>query len=162
MKQTVYNKKLSSAQGFFAVLGLAAALIALNYLTIHVLAGLMGYTAASIVFWLVGAVIAIWVFQEFVNAYSYELGEDVLRLNHAYGKRDRIITDIYLSQLLFIGTPEEARAKYPQVKLLRAYPKRSKAKRTALVYDSAAGKCMALLQANDALVSALTAKIKGK
>ena len=162
MKQTVYNRKLSNIQGFFVVMALVVVLIALNYLVIDVLAGLLGYTAASVGFWLVGIIVGLWVFHEFIEAYSYELGEDVLRLNRAYGKRTRHIEDIYLSRLVFIGTPEEAAAKNPQARRLNAYHKKCKIPQTAVVYDSSAGRRMAILQLNGEMLAELKKRMKEK
>lgn len=162
MKQTVYNRKLSDLQGFFVVLGLVIALVALNYLVIDVLAKYLGYTAASIGFWVIGVLLGLWVFREFIEAYQYELGDDVLRLSRAYGKRTRLIEDIYLSRLIFVGTVADALAKNPQVRQVKAFHKKCKIPLTAVVYDSAYGKRMALVQLNDELLAQLQKKIKEK
>lgn len=160
MKQTVYNRKLNGLQGFFVVLGLVIALVALNYLVIDLLAAKVGYTAASVGFWVIGILIGLWVFHEFIEAYQYELGDDVLRLNRAYGKRTRHIEDIYLSQLIYIGTAEEAAKKNPGIKKVIARHKKCKIPVTAVVYGCAAGKRMALVQLNDEMLSQLKWKMK--
>ena len=160
MKQTVYNRKLSSLQGFFLVLALVIVLVALNYLVIDVLARFLGYTAASIGFWVIGILIGLWVFHEFIEAYQYELGEDILRLNRAYGKRTRHIEDIYLSQLVFIGSPAEAGAKNPQCRRVKAFHKKCSIAVTAVVYNSSAGKCMALVQLNEEMLDQLRWNMK--
>ena len=160
MKQTVYNRKLSDFQGFLVVLGLVIALIALNYLVIDVLAKFLGYTAASIGFWLCGILLGLWVFHEFIEAYQYELTEDVLRLSRAYGKRTRLIEDIYLSQLVFVGDPASARTKNPNARILKAYHKKCTIPVTAVVYDSADGKKTALIQANEEILTELKKKLK--
>lgn len=162
MKQTVYNRKLSNAQGFWVVMGLVIALIALNYLVIDLLAKLLGYTAASIGFWIIGILIGLWVFHEFIEAYSYELGDEVLRLNRAYGKRTRHIEDIYLSRLVFVGTADEAAKKNPQAKCLKAFHKKCRIPVTAIVYDCSAGRRTALVQLNDEMLAALKAAMKAK
>lgn len=160
MKQTVYNRKLSSGQGFFVVLGLVVILIALNYLVINALAGLLGYTAASIGFWAAGIVLGLWVFHEFIEAYSYELSDEVLRLNRAYGKRTRHIEDIYLSRLVYVGDPIEAENKNPQLKRVRAFHRKCSIPLTAVVYDCSSGRRMALLQLNDEMLAELKKRIK--
>ena len=160
MKQTVYNRKLSDLQGFFVVMGLVIALIALNYLVIDVLAKFLGYTAASIGFWVVGILLGLWVFHEFIEAYQYELGEDVLRLSRAYGKRTRLIEDIYLSQLIYVGEPEAAGAKNPQAKYVKAFHKKCAIPLTAVVYDCASGRRIALVQANEEILAGLKKKMK--
>lgn len=160
MKQTVYNRKLSDFQGFLVVLGLVIALVICNYLVIDVLAKFLGYTAASIGFWVIGILLGLWVFHEFIEAYQYELGEDVLRLNRAYGKRTRLIDDIYLSQLIFVGEIDSAMAKNPNAKCVKAYHKKCPIPVSAVVYDSASGRKMALIQANAEILAGLKKKMK--
>ena len=160
MNQKVYNRKLSDFQGFWVVLALVAALVIANYLVIDVLAKFLGYTAASAGFWIIGILMGLWVFHEFIEAYVYELSEDVLRLNRAYGKRTRHIEDIYLSRLVYVGAPEDAAAKHPNARRVKAFHKKCKIPPTAVVYDSSAGRKMALLQLNDEMLAALKAKMK--
>ena len=162
MKQTVYNRKPGNVQGFFLVIGLVAALIAMNYLFETVVAGLIGFLAASICFWGVVIALGLWIFHEFVEAYSYELGEDVLRLNRAYGKRTRLIEDIYLSRLIFIGSPADAEAKNPGTGRVRAFHRKNPTPLTAVVYQTARGKRMALIQPDKRMLEALMAKMKEK
>lgn len=159
-QQKVYNRKLSDFQGFLVVMGLVIVLIALNYLVIDVLARFLSYTAASIGFWVVGILVGLWVFHEFIEAYQYEMDEDILRLNRAYGKRTRHIEDIYLSRLIFIGDPAEAAAKNPQARRVNAFHKKCKIPKTAVVYDSSSGKRMAILNLNDELLTELKKKLK--
>lgn len=160
LKQKVYNRKLSDLQGFFVVLGLVIALIALNYLVIDVLAKLLGYTAASIGFWVIGILLGLWVFHEFIEVYQYEMDEDILRLSRAYGKRTRLIEDIYLSRLIFVGDVQQAAAKNPGARCVKAYHKKCSIPVTAVVYDSASGRKMALVQANDEILAELKQKLK--
>ena len=160
LKQKVYNRKLSDLQGFFVVMGLVIALIVMNYLVIEVLAKFLSYTAASIGFWVIGILLGLWVFHEFIEVYQYEMDEDILRLSRAYGKRTRLIEDIYLSQLIFVGDPAQAAAKNPGARCVKAYHKKCKIPVTAVVYDSATGKRMALVQANEEFLEALKKKLK--
>lgn len=160
MKQTVYNRKLSDLQGFFVVMGLVILLVLLNYLVIDVLAKFLGYTAASIGFWIIGILVGLWVFHEFIEAYQYELGEEVLRLSRAYGKRTRLIEDIYLSRLIYVGSPEEAKAKNPNAKSVKAYHKKCRIPVSAVVYDNADGRRMALIQASEEMLAELKKKLK--
>ena len=160
MKQTVYNKKLGNVQGFFVVLALVLVLVALNYVVIGALVRFLGYGAANIAFWAAGIGLGLWVFRTFIEAYQYELDENVLRLSRAYGKRTRHMEDIYLSRLVYVGNPAEASARNPQAKLLKAFRKGCAIPVTAVVYDSSAGRRMALLQLNDELLGELKKKMK--
>ena len=162
MKQTVSHSKLRPWQGILIVLLLVALLVAINYLLGLYLQRLVGYTAASIAFWVIGAGIAYYTFRRFVVAYTYELTEDVLRLNRAYGKRERHICDIYVNRMLFVGTREEAQKRYGKTRIVRALRGCDDLPVTAIVYDASDGRHTALLQANDELRGALIQCIKRK
>jgi len=85
-----------------------------------------------------------------------------LRLSRAYGKRTRHIEDIYLNQLIFIGTVEEAEAKNPRTHRVHAFHKKAPLPVTAVVYQCSTGKRMALVQLNEELRAALIRCMKEK
>lgn len=162
MKQIVEHKKLSAPRGFLLVLGLVAVLVLLNYLVLDVVALKVGDVAASVAFWVLGGGIALWVLRIYVVKYVYELGADLLRLNRSYGKRLRHIEDIYLSQLQFVGSPEEAKKRWPDARRVRALHARGEEPVTAVVYRSADGTNVALIQASPELKAKLVERLKGK
>ena len=162
MKQIVAHKKLSALHGFLLVLGILAVLLVMNNLVLGVLTRAVGFTVANVTFWLVGALMALWVLRVYVVKYIYELGPDVLRLNRAYGKRERHIEDVYLSQLVFVGSPEEAKKRWPEAKRVRAVHARGEEAVTAVVYRTASGVRTALLQANPALKAKLVERLRDK
>lgn len=162
MKQTVAHKKLSTLHGLALVAGLVIVLVLLNYLVLGVLATFIGNSASSIAFWLFGCLIAWVVLRVYVVKYSYELGEDVLQLTRSYGKRERFIENIYLRQLVFMGTPEEARKRWPNAKLVKAVRGGAEDPVIALAYKTSDGHRIALIQANDALKAELALRMKEK
>ena len=162
MKQIVAHKKLGTVQGILLVLALAAALILINYLVIDVLAACVSYKVAGAAFWVCGGLIAWQVLRIYIVKYTYALNGGVLRLSRSYGKRERPIEEIYLNCLLFVGAPEAAKKRWPGLKRVRALHARGECPVTAVVYDTAGGRRMALIQANDELKARLTAQVKGK
>lgn len=162
MKQIVAHKKIGSMQGFLLVLGLVAALVLLNYLVLGFLATYIGNSASSLAFWALGGLIAWGVLHVYVVKYSYELGEDILRMNRAYGKRERHIDDIYLNNLIFLGSPEEAKKRWPDARRVKAVHPKGENATMALVYKVADGRRIALFQPNDELCRRLVARIKSK
>ena len=162
MKQTVAHKKLGSLQGLLLVLGLVALLVLINYVALELLAKYLGYAAASLGFWILGGFVAWQVLRIYITTFVYELGEDVLRLSRKYGKRERLIDDIYLSRLLYVGSPEEAKKRYPQAVKVNAVQASAKLPVTAIVYQTSSGMRTALLQANDELKAKLVARVKAK
>ncbi len=162
MKQTVAHPNLRPWQGILIILLLVAVLISVNYLLGLYVQRLVGYTAASIAFWVIGGAIAWFTFRRFVAAYTYDLSEDVLRLNRAYGKRERHICDIYMTRMLFVGTRDEAQKRYSNTKTVRAMRGCDQLPVTAIVYDAADGRHTALIQANDELRAELIRRLKRK
>ena len=160
MKQVVGHKKLNDLAGIALILGLVAALILLNYLVIDLLAARAGATAASIGFWVLGGLLAWLVLRVYIVTYSYEIGADVLRLCRHYGKRERFIEDVYLNQIEFVGTVEEAKAKYPRAKTVSAVHGSEKTPITAIVYKTADGERLARIQANEELKKLLVEQVK--
>lgn len=162
MKQIVAHKKLSPLHGFLLVVGILTVLLIMNNLVLGVLTQAVGFTAANVIFWLIGALMALWVLRVYVVKYIYELGPDVLRLNRAYGKRTRHIEDVYLSQLAFVGSPEEAKKRWPDAKRVRALHARSEEPVTAVVYKTAVGVRTALIQASPELKAKLVERLREK
>lgn len=162
MKQIVAHKKIGSMQGILLVLALIAALVLLNYLVLGLLATYIGNGASSLAFWVLGGLLAWGVLHIYVVKYSYELGEDVLRINRAYGKRERHIDDIYLNNLIFLGSPEEAKKRWPNARRVKAVHTKGENATMALVYKSADGRRVVLFQPNDELRQRLVTRIKSK
>jgi len=162
MKQTVAHKKLRPWQGILLILAVIAALVLIKFLLSALLMNLIGYTACSVAFWVIGAAIAYWVFRRYIATYTYDLSADVLRLCRSYGKRERFICDIYLNRVLFVGTAEDARKKFGKTGTVRAMRGCDHLPVTAIVYDSADGRRTALIQADDELKGALVNRMKRK
>ena len=151
MKQVVEHKRLSALHGILLIVGLVAALVALNLLCGWVLARWIGYDPAMLAFWVLGGLIALVLLRVYIVKYVYELTEDVLRLNRSYGKRPRHIEDIYLRQIVQVGDPEEAKRRHPHARRVSATRRDAEFPVTAVVYRTADGEGLALIQANEQL-----------
>ena len=162
MKQVVERKKLGVIHGILLIVGLVAVLIVLNFLCMYYLSALLGYQPASLVFWFFGALIAWQMLRVFVMKYEYEMNADVLRLNRSYGKRPRHIEDIYLNRLLFVGSVEDAKQRYPKARKVTAIHGSVDLPVTAVVYKTSDDTHMALIQANDELKVRLMERMKQK
>ena len=169
MKQSIGHKKLNPLQGVLLIAGLMAILLLVNYLAINLVAVWFsrlspraGTIAGLVTFWGIGGGVALQVLRVYIARVSYTMTEDLLRKSRFYGKRERHIEDVYLSQLLFAGTPEDAQKRYGKLSCIKATHPSCKLPRTALVYKSSSGTRMALIQADDALKAALTQRVKRK
>ena len=157
MKQIVEHRRLGAAQGVLLIAVLVAALIGLDYLSAQVLPRWIGARPASLMFWVLGGVVALWVLHEFIVKYVYELSGDILRLSRSYGKRPRHIEDIYLRQIVFVGDPQEAKQRHPKARRVSAKRREKALPVTAVVYKKAEGEGVALIQANEELRARLEA-----
>lgn len=162
MKQIVKHKNLTPLTGFALVLALVAVLLFLNYVVLNFVAARIGNTAASITFWVIGGLIAWWMLRTFIVVYTYEIGDNVLRLCRKYGKRERFIEDIYLNRITYVGTLEEAKHRAPNAKVIKAVHSAVKTDKTAVVFNTSAGTGIAIFQPNDEIRSKLVEALKTK
>lgn len=117
--QKVQNQKLSALKGLGVVALIFVAIYAVSIVT-SLLTPLIGSLAASIAFWVAGILVALWTMRRFILSYSYGLGPNVLRVAYAYGRYERVMTDIYLNNILNAGTLEDMRTRYPSARVNRA------------------------------------------
>lgn len=162
MKQTNGNKKLGNFAGLLVVIGLVVLLILLNFASSLWLAPLVGYNYAALVFWIIGGIIAFIVLRVFISRIQYELSDDMLIISRIYGKKARPIETIFLRQLVFVGSKEEAEKRNPKLAKVKALHSRCKLPVTAVVYKTSTHPRMALLQLNDEMKAALMEQMKAK
>lgn len=117
--QKVCNRPLKPLQGVAVVLGIFAVLFVLTFIT-QLIAPFTGEVSATIVFWGVGALVALWTMRRFVLSYSYALGTNVIRVSHAYGRYERVMVDLYFNNILNAGSLDDMRARYPGARVNRA------------------------------------------
>ena len=169
MKQSIGHKKLNPLQGILLIVALMAILFLANYLAIDLFGAWFsryseraGALAGLISFWVIGGFIALQVLRVYVARICYNMNDDLLRMSRFYGKRERHIEDVYLNQLLFVGTIEDAQKRYGKLRCVKALHRSCKLPRTALVYKNSEGTRMALIQCDDAMKSALMQQVKKK
>ena len=117
--QQIRNAKLSTLKGIGVVLALVAVILLVSVVT-DLLTPLIGDLAAAIIFWSAGISVALWTMRRFVLTYTYALGPNVLRISFAYGRYERVMTDLYLNNILNAGSLEDMRARYPGARVNRA------------------------------------------
>lgn len=117
--QKVQNQKLSALKGLGVVALIFAVIFAASIVT-SLLTPVIGSLAASIAFWAAGILVALWTMRRFILSYSYGMGPNVLRVAYAYGRYERVMTDIYFGNILNAGTLEDMRDRYPGARVNRA------------------------------------------
>lgn len=117
--QQIRNAKMSALKGIGVVLALLAVILLVSVVT-ELITPLVGSLAATILFWGAGIAVALWTMRRFVLTYTYALGPNVLRISFAYGRYERIMTDLYLNNILNAGSLDDMRARYPNARVNRA------------------------------------------
>ena len=160
LNQTVQNKRPTPLEGI-AIVACTAGAILLG-------SGLFGWLerwigqAASLCFIAYGMVIALYLLNRYILGYHYEGSEDMLRVSHRYGRYQRFMADVWLSQVVSWGTPEAVRAKYPKARVARATKPRCPIEPLALAYRTAEKTEILVLQPDEALRKHLLGRIKLK
>lgn len=162
LKQTVGHSKLGAVRGIALVAALVAVLLFLNYVVLNFIADKVGYTAASISFWVIGGAIAFWMLRRFVLVYIYEIGGNVLRITRKYGKRERLIEDIYLNRIIYVGTPEEAKRRDPNAKVIKVVHSAVKTDKTAMLFNTSQGTETVIFQPDAEMRKRLVEAVKSK
>ena len=115
----VRNKPLKAIEGIIVVAVIALALF-LGSVLAFLLRGPLGDSFAILVFWAVGISVALYTMRRYILSYSYAMSGSLLRMTFAYGRFERVLSEIYMNNILSAGTPEEVRERYPKAKVLRA------------------------------------------
>ncbi|MBE5807758.1 MAG: hypothetical protein E7317_05400 [Clostridiales bacterium] len=123
-QQKVEPPKLTPLKGLAAVATIVAAVFA-DWFAAHALGLWLGPAATAVAFWGIGLVIALFVMRRYVLSYSYILGPGMLRISFAYGRYERVMTDIYLNNILYAGTLEQAKGRFPDARVNSACIKRA-------------------------------------
>ena len=160
-QQTVKNPPLKGVQGILVVAGLLAALI-LDSVLVQLLAPVIGGSNAGLLFWVVGAGVAMWTMRRYVLAYSYATNSNTLQITFAYGRYRRLLEEIYFNNMYHSGTLEEMKKRYPGARVNRAVRRGSEHAELALAYRSNGKTCIIVLQPDDAIRAIITENTKKK
>ena len=114
-QQKVQNPPTSPLQGIAVVLGLVAAALADTLLS-QVLQMYINDIFAFVVFWVLGMSLAAWVIHRYALSYVYNMNSVMLQVNYSYGRRQRLMIEIYFANVLACGTLEEMKAAYPDAR----------------------------------------------
>ena len=118
-QQTVKNPPLKGWQGILVVAGLLAALFLVSTLA-QLLAPAIGDGTATVLFWAVGLLAALWTMRRYVMAYSYAANSNTLQITFAYGRYRRLMDEIYFNNMYHSGALDEIKKRYPGARVNRA------------------------------------------
>lgn len=154
LQQKVQNPPLKPLRAMGVVIGIVAVLVIDSYLC-QLLSLVVASGTATVVFYAVGVLVALWVMRRFILSYSYAMNDTVMRIAFNYGRYQRLMGDIYLSNLVACGTLEEMKQRFPSVRVRRAVLPKCTLEHFAVVTKSSSETFIYLLQPSDEIRAAL-------
>lgn len=118
-QQTVKNPPLKAWKGVLVVVGLLAALLLIST-AVQLLTPLIGGTLSAVLFWGLGAGVALWTMRRYVLAYSYAANSNTLQITFAYGRYRRLMEEIYFNNMYRSGDLDALKKRYPGARVHRA------------------------------------------
>lgn len=160
-QQTVKNPKPKPLQGVLAVAGLLAALV-LDSILMQLLAPWLGEGTAVVIFWVLGALVAMYAMRRFVMSFSYAANGSMLQITFAYGRYRRMMEEIYFGNMLYSGTLEEMKKRFPGARVNRATRPGCEHAELAVAYRNNGKTDIMVLQPDETLRGIITDHIKKK
>lgn len=154
LQQKVQNPPLKPLRAMGVVIGVVAVLLMDSYLC-QLLSLVIAPGTATIVFYAVGVLVALWVMRRYILSYAYVMNETMMRISFNYGRYQRLMGDVYLSNLVACGTLEEMKQRFPSVRVRRAVLPKCTTEHFAVVTKSASETFIYLLQPDDEIRTAL-------
>ena len=159
LQQKVQNPPLKSFQALLVVVGIVAVLI-LDSILCQLLVNVMPAGTATILFYAVGVLVALWVMRRFILSYTYAMNDTVLRIAYTYGRYERLMGDIYLSNLVACGTLADMQTRFPSARVRRAVLPKCTLDHFAIVTKSSDETLIYLLQPTPELHAALKETVR--
>ncbi len=120
------KNRLKPGYGLLLIVGLVAAVFAMNLLLGGFMALGLPFLYASILFWVFCVGLLALVFQRFGLVYRYDVDGVKLIISRIYLRNPRFYEQVLLREIVFVGSPEEARRRNPDAGVKRAYAHRDK------------------------------------
>jgi hypothetical protein len=156
--QKIQNRQPSALQGVGLVLLVALAAVA-GSLFFTRLEARLG-RAASLLFILYGCAIAWFLLDWYVLCFIFTASADCLRVCRAYGKRERFIMDVRMSQVTAYGAPDDVKRRFPNARVTRATRPQCDFEPLALAFRQEGRDAILVLQPNEALRAHLIEAIR--
>ena len=160
LQQKLQNPQPDALRGI-GIIALTALAVVVGSAAFSRLATRIG-TLASLGFIAYGCFIAWWLLNRYILAFSYTATADVLRVCRVYGKRERFMTDVYLSTIQAWGSEEDMKRRFPGARVERATRDRCDLQPLALAYKFDGKTMILVIQPDEPMRRHLTAKRGGK
>lgn len=157
-QQLVGYKEVSGKTGVVVVVSSVASLYLISALSELLIKIGVSSLIASIIFYCLAGAVAALVYYRFAIRYIYSADGVKLVIERVYHKKPRLMEQIMLRDILFIGTLEKAEKKYGKIKTHRAVRKTNPNPETAIVFKRAGEKQMLIFQPDEDILKAIGGK----
>ena len=147
-QQTVKNPPLKFGKGILAVATLMIMVMADSVLT-QMLEPWLGAGTAVVIFWALGALIAMYAMRRYVMSFSYAANSNMLQITFAYGRYRRMMEEIYFNNMLYSGSLEDMKKRCPGARVNRATRPGCELEEFAVAYRSNGKPCIMVLQPDE-------------
>lgn len=160
-QQTVKNPPLKFGKGILAVATLMVMVIADSVLT-QMLEPWLGAGTAVVIFWVLGALIAMYAMRRYVMSFSYAANGNMLQITFAYGRYRRMMEEIYYNNMLYSGSLEDMKKRCPGARVNRATRPGCELEAFAVAYRSNGKPCIMVLQPDEKMKEIIVQATKKK
>ena len=158
IEQRLQNRQPGALAGLGVILGAAVAVVA-GSAFFTMLAPRLG-TLSSLLFIAYGCAIAWFLLDWYVLCFIFTASADCLRVCRAYGKRERFIMDVRMSQVTAYGAPDDVKRRFPNARVTRATRPQCDFEPLALAFRQEGRDAILVLQPNEALRAHLIEAIR--
>ena len=158
IEQWLQNRRPGALAGLGVILGAAVAVVA-GSAFFTMLAPRLG-TLSSLLFIAYGCAIAWFLLDWYVLCVIFTASADCLRVCRAYGKRERFIMDVRMSQVTAYGAPDDVKRRFPNARVTRATRPQCDFEPLALAFRQEGRDAILVLQPNEALRTHLIEAIR--
>lgn len=155
--QRVSPRKLKPWQGILIVLAIAVLLLAATAL-VNLLKSRTDPVWGQIAVLLLAGLGAYYIMRNFILEFQYTVSDGVFYLERLYGQRTKVMLQVPLSDILFLGEDKQAAAKWPQARIMVNATLRRPAEpieKVCFAYRKDGQIHLGLVQANEAIKKAM-------
>lgn len=153
--QNVSSKKVTPLMGILTIAIIAALLFAASFIGSFVSVR-AGTVWGQIILVAVAACAAFYVMRYMIIEFQYTVSDDIFYIERIYGRRNKVLAQIPLSDVLYLGAREKALEKWPSARnMITATANGVECEKVCVAYRANGQVCLAIIQPNEEMKRAL-------
>ncbi len=157
--QNVKGKKLGAVEGILLIVAIAAGLFAAA-LAASFFARKGNAVWGQLGVWLLAGLCAFWLMKTLLAEYQYTIASGKFYIERVFGGHSRVMLEVALEDVLFIGGDKEAAGRYPDSRIeANATVSGSEIQKKCMAYRAGGKVCLMLFQPDAAVEKALEGRL---